>query len=57
MKRLLLLLAAVGTVSLLSGCTVIDFLDGKHFSHDADYDRPSYSSGSSDGGHGDGHSH
>ncbi len=57
MKRLLLLLAIAGTVSLLSGCTVIDFLDGKHFSHDADYDGPRYSSGSYDGGHGGGHSH
>ncbi|MBT1074243.1 hypothetical protein [Geobacter grbiciae] len=57
MKRFLLLLVTVGTVSLLSGCTVIDFLDGKHFSHETDYNRPQYDSGSFGGGHSGGHSH
>ncbi|MBI5655641.1 MAG: hypothetical protein HZC44_01985 [Geobacter sp.] len=46
------LLAAVLLVS--SGCVVIDFLDGKHYHHTPDYDRPQYNSGYSSGG---GHSH
>ena len=57
MKRLLLLLAIAGTFSLLSGCAVMDFLDGKHFSQDADYGGTRSSSGSYAGGHGGGHSH
>lgn len=57
MKKAILMLAVAGTVSILSGCTVIDFLDGKHYDHTTDYDRPQSSSGSSGGGHAGGHSH
>ncbi|MBT0663066.1 hypothetical protein KI809_02030 [Geobacter pelophilus] len=44
--------AAVLLVS--SGCAVIDFLDGKHYNHTPNYDRPQYSTGNGSGG---GHSH
>jgi hypothetical protein len=49
---LLLIIASLFLVS--SGCAVIDFLDGKHFYHTPDYDRPQYNTGYSSGG---GHSH
>jgi hypothetical protein len=45
-------LAAVLLIS--SGCAVIDFLDGKHFNHTPEYDRPRYDTGYSSGGS---HSH
>lgn len=57
MRKPVLMLAAAGALALMSGCAVIDFLDGKHFDHTTDYDRPQYSSGSYGGGHGGGHSH
>lgn len=46
--------------TLLSGCAVIDFLDGKHFEHNPDYDRPQYGGGYGGGAGrttGGGHSH
>lgn len=57
MRKVVLMLAIAGTVALLSGCAVIDFLDGKHFDNTTDYERPPYNSGSNDSGHGGGHSH
>ncbi|WP_298267392.1 hypothetical protein [Geobacter sp.] len=54
--RPILMIAVAATVALLSGCAVIDFLDGKHYNHTPGYDRPQYDSGSYGGGHG-GHSH
>lgn len=42
--------------TLLSGCAVIDFLDGKHLNHTRDDDRPQYGGGYA-GGHSGGHSH
>ena len=55
-RKLMLLL--MGGLLLLSGCAVIDFLDGKHFDHSGEYSRPQesrgYTGGSSSGG---GHSH
>lgn len=57
MRKAVLMLAVAGTVAFLSGCTVIDFLDGKHFDHTTDYERPQYGSGSYGGGLGGGHSH
>ncbi|WP_158414171.1 hypothetical protein [Geobacter pickeringii] len=56
MRKPALMLAVAGIVALLSGCAVVDFLDGKYFDHPADYDRPQYGSGNH-GGSGGGHSH
>lgn len=56
MNKLFLAFIILGNLSLLSGCAVIDFLDGKHLDHTRDYDRPQYSSGNS-GNSGGGHSH
>jgi hypothetical protein len=52
MKRALLGFLLFGSFSQLSGCAVIDFLDGKNFDHTRD-DIPSqqYSSGGNGGGH------
>ncbi|MBI1919743.1 MAG: hypothetical protein HYS23_01545 [Geobacter sp.] len=55
MKKMFLAILILGTLSLFSGCAVIDFLDGKHLDHNRGYDQPQYGGGSS-GGH-SGHSH
>lgn len=57
MKKLIWTFLLLGNLSLLSGCAVIDFLDGKHLDHTRDYDRPQYSGGNSGGNSGGGHSH
>ena len=56
MKKVLLVILLFGNLSVLSGCAVIDFLDGKHLDHTRDDDRPQYGGGYG-GGHSGGHSH
>ncbi|MDD2733625.1 MAG: hypothetical protein PHF56_06760 [Desulfuromonadaceae bacterium] len=53
MKVALLFLLFISLI-VFSGCAVIDFLDGKHYNHNSNYDRPQYSTGNGSGG---GHSH
>lgn len=36
MKRVLLAFLLLGNLSVLSGCAVVDFLDGKDFDHTRD---------------------
>lgn len=52
--KLGLLFLLCTTLLVFPGCAVIDFLDGKHFNHASDYDRPQYRTGYGSGG---GHSH
>ena len=56
MKKLFLAFLLLGNLSLLSGCAVIDFLDGKHLNHQRDYYPPQYG-GSHAGSYSGGHSH
>ena len=60
MKKLFSAFLLLGNLSLLSGCAVIDFLDGKHLDHKRDYYPPQYGGshvGGYGGGNGGGHSH
>ena len=61
MKKLFLAFLLLSNLYLLSGCAVIDFLDGKHLDHSRDYDRPTYGGtyggGNRGGNGGGGHSH
>lgn len=52
MKKTLLAFLLLGIFTVLSGCAVIDFLDGKNFDHTRD-DIPSrqYYGGNGGGGH------
>lgn len=56
MRKIISTALLSGVIALLSGCAVIDFLDGKHLDHTRDDDRPRYEGGYA-GGHGGGHSH
>ena len=53
--KIIMLLILTAALLVSSGCAVIDFLDGKHYNHTSNYDRPQYGSGYNTGG--GGHSH
>ena len=57
MKNVVLIFLMLVTLSLISGCAVIDFLDGRHLNHEPDqYQRDQYSP-QYGGGNSGGHSH
>lgn len=51
MKKVLLAFLLLGIVSVLSGCAVIDFLDGKNFEPRDDIPQQQYNGGGNSGGH------
>lgn len=57
MRKLYLMFLLLGSLSVLSGCAVIDFLDGKHLDHTRDDDRPRYGGGYGSATSSGGHSH
>ncbi len=56
-KKVILAILIFVLLPFVSGCAVIDFLDGKHLDHSSGYDRPQYNGGYDSGSHGGGHSH
>lgn len=61
MKKPIWAFLLLGNFYLLSGCAVIDFLDGKHTNNSRDYKEPQYGQpqygGGYSGGNSGGHSH
>ena len=54
--KIVLFVFILSILTVLSGCCVIDFLDGKYYNQSPNYDRPQYNTNTNTG-NGGGHSH